>query len=320
METNEDLAALASGFADHARAPATREAYARDFQDFHSWCIEHHLCPLPAEPKTVAWYLADRARHLRVATLRRRLAALVIYHREAAAQLDTRNPVLQETWRGIRRTLGTIRRGKTPLMTADIRGIVNTLPTTLAGHRDRALILLGFAGALRRSELVGLEVGDLQFSADGVTVRLRRGKTDQEGEGLIRAVPRGLHPDSCPVSALSTWLINSGVSEGAVFRAVDRFGRLGRDQLGDRSVALIMKRAVACYGRARGWTEREIRCRIENISGHSLRSGLATSAAAAGASEWQIMRQTGHVTREAVRGYIRIGTLFRDNCATNLGL
>ena len=183
------------------------------------------------------------------------------------------------------------------------------LPDRLLGVRDRALLLVGFAGAFRRSELVSLNVRDLKFTNDGLTVTLRRSKTDQEGSGRKVGIPYGSSPETCPVRSLRAWLEASGIESGPVFRPINRHGQIRPSRLSDRAVALIVKRAAEAAGKDPA-----------EFAGHSLRSGLATAAAIGGASERAIMKQTGHRSTAMVRRYIRDGSLFRENAAARVGL
>jgi len=211
---------------------------------------------------------------------------------------------------GIRRTLGTAPSQKTPVVTAELRRLLVTCPDdTLAGLRDRALLIVGFAGGFRRSELVALDVADLQESSDGVRITVRQSKTDQEGAGREVGIPHGQHPETCPVRALRAWREAAGISEGAVFRGVNRHDQMQVGRLTDRAVALIVKRAAERAG-----------LDPSTYAGHSLRAGLATAAAAGGAPERSIMRQTGHKSVVMVRQYIRSGSLFQENAAAYVGL
>ena len=220
---------------------------------------------------------------------------------------------MQLVWAGIRRTHGTAQEGKAPALVDDVRAMVTAMAPRrgrswrLLELRDRALLLVGFAGAFRRSELVGLDVEDLAFSRAGVAVHLRRSKTDQEGQGRKIGIPRG-QIDTCPMAALQAWLRASGIEAGPLFRGVTRHGHL-QGRLSGYAVALVVKRRAAAIG-----------LNQERFAGHSLRAGLATSAAAAGASERAIMAQTGHRSVLMVRRYIRDGELFRDNAAAAVGL
>jgi integrase len=198
--------------------------------------------------------------------------------------------------------------------------MMELLPATLHGVRNRALLLLGFSGAFRRSELTGLEIADLSFNRDGITVQLRRSKTDQEGSGRQVAIPYGTNGSTCPVRAVQDWIAGGGIVSGPLFRAVDRHGRVQQERLSDQSVANIVKQSVRAIASARGMDFAAADEFSSRFAGHSLRAGLATSAAMAGATESSIMRQTGHRRADTVRKYIRLGTLFTDNAAARVGL
>lgn len=301
----------ARNYVAHSKAQSTTKAYRSDWKHFQSWCRSHALPPLPAHPETVALYIADAAREgFKVSTISRRLAAISKAHQTAGhdSPAAMRHAAVSEVWRGIRRVEGIAPTQKTPATTDTLRAMLETLPDGLLGGRDRALLLLGFAGAFRRSELVGLRVSDLAFGAEGLVVTLRRAKTDQEGEGRRVGIPYGSNPATCPVRSVQGWLDRSGISEGPIFRSVDRHGRIG-DRLSDKAVALVVKRCADAAG-----------LDARDFSGHSLRSGLATAAAIAGVSERAIMQQTGHRSTAMVRRYIRDGSLFRDNAAAKVGL
>jgi len=219
------------------------------------------------------------------------------------------NAIVSEVWKGIKRKKGTAQHGKKPFLTPDLRRIVAELPQDLQGARDRALLLIGFAGGFRRSELTALDFEDIEMTQDGLIIRLGRSKTDQEGQGRPVALPTGSDPKTCPVRALRTWLEQADISSGPLFRAVDRSGLVSDHALHADSVAYLVKRAAGRAG-----------LDAVEYAGHSLRAGLATQAAMNGASELAIMKQTGHRSLATVRKYIREGTLFRDNAATKLGL
>lgn len=221
----------------------------------------------------------------------------------------TSTGIVRATLKGIRRTLGTATVQKAPALTADIRAMVEATGEGLIGIRDRALILLGFAGAFRRSELVALDTADLAFGRDGLTVTLRRSKTDQEGAGRKVGIPYGSNPATCPVRNLQEWIEAAGVGDGPVFRAINRHGRIRAGRLSPADVARVVKKLALRAG-----------LDAAKYAGHSLRAGHATAAAIAGASERSIMNQTGHRSTAMVRRYIRDGSLFRENSAGKLGL
>lgn len=303
------LAAEALRFHAAADSPNTRRAYAIAWRDFEKWCRSHRVEPLPASPATVAAFLTDCARRMKVSSIELRRAAIARAHRDAKLLSPTENPEIRRLLRGIRREKRVAPSRARPLMTRDVRSIVAKLPGSLIGLRDRALCLLGFAGALRRSELVALDVSDLEFQRDGIIVTLRRSKTDQEGAGMTRGVPFGGNPETCPVRAVRDWLDHSASTSGPVFRAISKGGRLGPTRLSDRAVSLILKRRAAAAG-----------LDADRISGHSLRAGFATQAAENEVPEAEIQRQTGHRSIAVLRSYVRHGTIFTRNAAARLGL
>jgi site-specific recombinase XerD len=305
------LSAQARSFAAAAKAANTVRAYQSDWNDFRQWCDAHELPTLPAEPETVALYLTDRAATLKTSSLARRLTTISRAHQAAghSSPAAMRHAIVSEVWKGIQRKKGTAEAGKTPFLTTDLKQVIDQLPADLQGMRDRALLLTGFAGGFRRSELAALTTDDLQETAEGIVVRLRRSKTDQEGQGRPVALPYGSDPRTCPVRALRAWLEAAAIGSGAVFRAVDQFGLVSESRLHPDSIGWIVKRAARRGGLA-----------ALDYAGHSLRAGLATQAAMNGASELAIMKQTGHRSLATVRKYIRDGALFRDNAATKLGL
>jgi integrase len=296
-------------FARHSKAANTLRGYRADWRDFCQWCEGQRLAPFPASPEAVAAYIAERAGRLKVGTVQRRLNAIAEAHKAVGLDSPTSAGIVRNTLKGIRRTRGTAPAQKAAALTADIRAMVEATEAGLLGTRDRALILLGFAGAFRRSELVALDVADLAFNRDGLTVTLRRSKTDQEGQGRKIGVPYGSNPDTCPVRTLQEWLEQAAVASGPVFRAITRHGKLRPGGLCPADVARVVKKLAERAG-----------LDPAKYAGHSLRSGHATSAAIAGASERSIMNQTGHRSVQMVRRYIRDGSLFRDNSAGKLGL
>lgn len=308
-----DLVEQAHTYAQARRAPATWRAYRSDWADFTTWCAHHRLEALPADPDTVAAYLTDRASTLHTSTLQRRLSAISVMHREAELA-PPRSERLSMIWRGIRRTKGTASHGKAPLLIGDLRRVVDLIDLTKPiGVRDRAILVVGFALGARRSELVALDIEDLELSEDGYAVTIRRSKTDQEGEGRKVGIPYGTDPRTCPVRALQAWLdlldLDSPRISEPIFRAIDPAGQATDRRLHARGVADAVKRRTVTVG-----------LDPTSFAGHSLRSGLATSAAAAGASERAIMRQTGHRSVTVLRRYIRDGSLFTANAASTAGL
>ena len=293
-----------------AQAENTRRAYASDWKHFSAWCRAAGQGSLPAAPETVVLYLSALAETAKVGTLTRRISAISQAHQAADLETPTAHLMVRKLMAGIRRRKGTAQTGKRPLATADLRALLAPLDFgRILDVRDRALLLAGFAGAFRRSELVGLDVTDLEFIREGLIVNVRRSKTDQEGQGRKVALPYGSNPETCPVRAYRDWIETAGIEQGAVFREIDRHGRLAAQALHKDSVGLIVKRAAALIG-----------LDAAVYAGHSLRAGLATQAYLNGASELAIMQQTGHRSLATVRKYIRESSLFRDNPAAKLGL
>jgi site-specific recombinase XerD len=306
-----DVAARAAEYAQARRAERTWRGYRSDWRQFTAWCGAHDLVSLPASADVVAAYLADRAGTLKVATLQRHLSSIAVVHREAGHPAP-KSERLAMVWAGIRRTYGTAQHGKAPLLAADVRALVATCGDRPIDVRDRGLLLLGFVGAFRRSELVGLNVEDVERSTEGLVITLRRSKTDQEGAGRRIGIPFGATVETCPVAAFDAWIAllgDSAESMAPLFRPVDRHGNVAGARLSGGAVAQVVKRAAERAG-----------LDPTQYAGHSLRSGFATSAAAAGASERSIMRQTGHRSLPVLRRYIRDGSLWCDNAATLVGL
>lgn len=304
------IGALLADYLAASVAPATVKAYRSDWAHFSAWCAAHEVAPLPAAPEVVALYLADLAETHTPATLTRRVSAIAGAHRAAGHESPTAEAVVRKALAGIRRQKGTAADAKAPVTVADLQAITRDhLPDGAKCTRDRALLLVGFAGAFRRSELVGIDREHVEFVGEGVVVTLPRSKTDQEGAGRRVAIPYGQHPDTCPVLALATWCETAHIESGPVFRAVDRWGRVSGERLTDRGAALVVKHYMGALGKD-----------ARTYSGHSLRAGFATAAARSGAAERDIMRQTGHKSEAMVRRYIRDGNLFRANAAATLGL
>ena len=305
-----EAASRAEQYAQAATAQNTRRAYQSDWRIFEAWCHDHELEPMPAKPATVALYLSARAEAgVKVSTIERSLSAIAKAHKVANLDSPRDNDAVKTVMKGIRRTHTVAPQQVAPVLLEDLRQMIHGLPDTMGGARDRALLLLGFAGAFRRSELVGVDTDDLDFRPEGLVVTLRRSKTDTEGQGRNIGVPYGSDPSTCPVRALQAWLESAGIDHGAVFRAVNRHGTVAPKRLSDRSVALVVKRAAQNVG-----------LDPARYAGHSLRAGLATSAAQAGKSERAIKRQTGHRSTTMVRRYIREADIFTENAAAGIGL
>jgi len=297
-----DLAARAAEFARSSRSAATERAYRSDWTDFSGWCERAGLSPLPAAPATVGAYLSARTGELKVATLHRRLAAITAAHRMAGLGLDGGHPAIARVLAGIRRAYGTRQQAKTAILTEDLRRVVRALPTTLAGIRDKAVLLVGFAGAFRRSELAALDLGDISLSNAGLTITIRRSKTDQEGAGRQVGIPRARKTSvTCPVAALESWLTERTelTNSDALFLGVFHGRLMGR--LSGQAIAEIVKRAVNRVG-----------FDPSKFAGHSLRSGFATSAARGGADLAFIMQQTGHKSADVARRYVQAGSLLQN--------
>jgi len=308
----EDLIQKAKSFVASAKSPATLKAYRNDWRDFQCWCRIQNLPSLPSTPETVSLYIADQASNHAAATITRRLTSITKAHQAAGykdSPASTRQFIVGETLKGIRRVIGTAQIGKSPLLTKDIRRIVRACPRTLAGLRDKALVLTGFTGAFRRSELARIQVSDLTFNKNGVVIDLRVSKTDQEGAGRKVGLPFGRNKTTCPVRALREWLKASRVKHGPVFRRVDRSGHPSGRGLNKDSIGKMLKRAA-----------RRARMKTGPLGGHSLRAGCVTQAAMNGVREFVIQRQTGHKTVSMVRRYIRSVEIFRENAAAGLGI
>ena len=298
-------------YIQQAKADNTLRAYRSDWHDFETWCNNQGVNPLPAVPQVVALYITSLVEQgLKVSTLQRRVTAISQAHQAAGNETPTKNTLVRSVLAGIKREKGIAQKGKLPVLTEDIRRMITALPDTLLGLRDRTLLLIGFCGAFRRSELVGLNAEDLSFTREGLVITLKHSKTDQEGQGRKIGIPYGSRLETCPVRTLQAWLEVSGITSGPVFRPINRHGQMQEGRLSDKAVALVVKRTAQKAGLNN----------IEQYAGHSLRAGLATSAAAAGASERAIMAQTGHRSVMMVRRYIRDGSLFRENAVIGLGL
>jgi integrase len=279
-------------------AENTRIAYVSDLRHFEAWGGR-----VPASAETVASYLAAHADVFSVATLVRRIASISKAHRARGIPNPTASELVHATMRGIKRTRGCAQRVAKPLLRDDLLLVLDAMGDGIKDARDRALLLLGFAGGLRRSELVALDGDDIEHVRQGIVLHLRRTKTDQEGHGQKIGIPYG-RTRWCPVAALDAWLSASRIDEGAVFRPVDRHGRMHPDRLSGEAVSLVVKERAATAG-----------LDPAGYSGHSLRAGLATSAAQAGVPTWKIRQQTRHASDAMLARYIRDGELFTENAA-----
>jgi site-specific recombinase XerD len=313
LTSSAELVEAAQEFAQAAKSEATRRAYASDLRDFDAWCRREKRAALPATPETVALYVTQLAQTGRTAaTIQRRMAAISQVH-QLAAHLPppTSHWEVRQVVQGIRRRLGTAPAQKEALLTAALRRLVASCdPATRSGARDRALLLIGFGAALRRSELVALDVDDVQETDEGLRVRVRRSKTDPEARGDEVGVVRGQHPEIDPVRALRGWRSLGALSAGPLFRPVTRQDTVRATRLSPQAVALIVRRAAQRAGFPSP----------EAFAGHSLRSGCATQAAMEGAPERAIMRQGRWRSTATVRRYIRTGGLWQENASAWLGL
>ena len=293
-----------------AKAANTVKAYRSDWAHFQSFCAGRNLPSLPAAPVTLAAYAADSALHLKARTVERHLTAISQAHQLAGYPNPAEDKLVRTVMAGIRRVKGTAQAGKEPLSPQLLRKMFEHTSGDLRTVRDRALLLVGFAGAFRRSELVALQHQDVRFGEEGIIITIPKSKTDPEGAGQTLGIPYGSHPESCPVRALTIWLDRSGITCGYLFPVIGRWGREALAKpICDHQLAKIIKRLASKAG-----------LNPEIFSGHSLRSGLATSAAEGGASERSIMDQTRHRSLKQVRKYIRRGSLFKDNAAARSGL
>lgn len=307
----DELVSRTLAYIAQSRAANTRRAYRSDWADFDQWAAAHRFCPMPAEPATVALYLSDRSSTLSAATLSRRLAAIAAMHRDRNLPSPTRHPLVLTTLRGIRRVIGTAQASKVPLLTEDVVRIMAACPGTLAGLRDRALLGLSFAAALRRSESAALRREDLEINSVGMILTLRRGKTDQEARGRQIGIQRTAHPETCPVRAVECWIDAARIESGALFRAVDQAGRVSRGLHPD-SIACIIKRAA----QQAGFPPAE----VARLAGHSLRSGHVTQATLDEVPDHIIRQRTGHKSAKMLDRYRKQVEIFPRHPAAALGL
>jgi len=293
----------------NSRAANTLRAYQADFKDFSAFCAKNGLSSMPTEPKILSLYLTHLSATLKFSTLKRRIASISVFHKLKGHYLDTKHPIIMENLHGIKRVKGTNQKSKKPISINDLKLIINVIDQCssycglreLEGNskliRDKAIILVGFSGGFRRSELVNIDYDDIEFVSEGVKIFIKRSKTDQSGEGMIKAIPYFDNKSFCPVLALKHWIDNSEIKSGKLF------------DISDKSVALIIKKYVSLAG-----------LDPNKYSGHSLRSGFATSTAESGAEERNIMAMTGHKTTQMVRRYIQEANLFKNNALNKIKL
>ena len=282
----------------NSKANNTLRAYKADFRDFSLFCQQNGFSSMPTDPKVLTLYLTQLSKSSKYSTLKRRLASISVIHKLNGHYLDTKHPVITENLLGIKRIKGTYQRAKKPILINDLKKIIEVInkdknkKNTL---KNKALLLIGFAGGFRRSELVEIQYEDLEFVPEGVKIFVKKSKTDQSGEGMTKGIPYFSNPDYCPVVSLKKWIEEGDVKSDKIF------------DMSDRNVALIIKR----YARVAGLDENK-------YSGHSLRSGFATSTAEQGAEERSIMAMTGHKTTQMVRRYIKEANLFKNNALNKI--
>ena len=304
--------AKSKAYQDAADAPATLKAYATDWANFNAWCTKHGFTPMPATPEVVGAFLAAAGEGYALPTLRRRVAAIARACRIAGHPLDTKAPAIRETLRGIGRKHGTPPRRSTALTIADMRKLVRACGTTLAGARDRAIFLVGFAGALRRSELVGINVADITWTEDGLVLLITRSKTDAEGAGARIGISRGKAVETCPVTALREWLTKAGIDDGPVFRKVNRGGAVEQGRLTSGAVRQVLVKRAGQAGITNTWAE--------PVSPHGLRAGFVTAAYRSGVPDEEIMGHTRHRSLTSMRTYVRRAKLGNASPSGKVGL
>jgi len=283
----------------NSKSNNTLRAYKADYNDFALFCSKNNFQSMPTKPQIMALYLTHLSKSLKYSTLKRRLASISILHKMKGHYIDTKHPIIIENLMGIKRTIGSHQKGKKPLLINDLKSLIEAIHQSdekdLKKTRDKALVLVGFSGGFRRSELVDIEKADIEFVVEGVKIFVKRSKTDQSGEGMIKAIPYFDNENFCPVKALKNWIEESNLKNGKIFN------------ISDKSVALIIKK-YANYAGLDG----------NKYAGHSLRSGFATSTAESGAEERNIMAMTGHKSTEMVRRYIKEANLFKNNALNKI--
>ena len=296
----------------NSKANNTVRAYKSDFNDFELFCAKNGFKSLPSEPKVVSFYLTYLStKDAKISTLKRRLVTIGVIHKLKGLYLDTKHPSIIENIMGIKRRKGSIQKSKKPLLINDLKEIINVIDQLnkeeIKKYRDRSIILIGFSGGFRRNELISLDYEDLDFVPEGLKINLRRSKTDQFGEGFKKALPYFDKTKYCPVVSLKKWIEISKITKGPVFRRFSKGSKLTGNRLTDQTVALLIKEYLQLAG-----------IDSKNYSGHSLRSGFATSAAESGVEERNIMAMTGHKSTEMVRRYIKEANLFKNNALNKI--
>jgi len=297
-----------------SKANNTVRAYKSDFKDFGLFCAQNGFKCLPSEPKIVSLYLTHLStKEVKMSTLKRRLVSIGVIHKLKGHYLDTKHPIIIENIMGIKRRKGSIQKGKKPLLINNLKIIINVIDEynkeDIKKFRDRSIILMGFSGGFRRNEIVSLDHDDLDFVSEGLKINLKRSKTDQFGEGSVKGLPYFDNAKYCPVLSLKNWIEVSNISSGPLFRRFSKGSKLSENRLTDQTVALLIKKYLKLAG-----------IDNKNYSGHSLRSGFATTAAESGAEERSIMAMTGHKSTEMVRRYIKEANLFKNNALNKIKL
>ncbi len=290
-----------------SKANNTIRAYKSDFNDFGLFCAKNGFNSLPSEPKIISLYLTHLStKDAKMSTLKRRLVSIGVIHKLKGHYLDTKHPAIIENIMGIRRRKGSFQKGKKPLLINDLKELIKVIDQQISDEikklRDRSIILIGFSGGFRRNEIVSLDYHDLDFVAEGLKINIKRSKTDQFGVGSTKGLPYFNNSQYCPVVSIKKWIKISKINSGPLFRRFIKGSNLSENRLSDQSVALLIKKYLELAG-----------IDSKNYSGHSLRSGFATSAAESGAEERSIMAMTGHKSAEMVRRYIKEANLFKNN-------
>jgi len=295
-----------------SKANNTVRAYKSDFNDFGIFCAQNGFKSLPSDPKIISLYLTHLStKNAKMSTLKRRLVSIGVIHKLNGHYLDTKHPSIIENIMGIKRRKGSFQRAKKPLLINSLKNIINVIDRQnkeeIKKLRDRSIILIGFSGGFRRNEIVSLDYDDLDFVKEGLKINIKRSKTDQFGEGFTKALPYFDSSQYCPVVSLKNWLEVSRITSGPLFRRFVKGSKLSENRLTDQTVALLIKEYLNLTG-----------IDSKNYSGHSLRSGFATSAADSGVEERSIMAMTGHKTTEMVRRYIKEANLFKNNALNKI--
>jgi site-specific recombinase XerD len=296
----------------NSKANNTIRAYKSDFNDFQLFCAKNGLKSLPSEPKIVSLYLTHLStKDVKMSTLKRRLVSIGVIHKLRGHYLDTKHPLIIENIMGIKRRKGSFQKGKKPILINDLKILINVIDKDnneeIVKTRDRSIILIGFSGGFRRNEIVSLDFDDLDFVSEGLKINLKRSKTDQFGEGSVKGLPYFDNSLYCPVLSVKKWIEISNIKSGPLFRRFTKGSKLTNNRLTDQTVALLIKKYLKLAG-----------IESKNYSGHSLRSGFATSAAESGAEERSIMAMTGHKSTEMVRRYIKEANLFKNNALSKI--